>query len=156
VVESSGLLNRRRVKSSTEGSNPSLSAIFEASETSGHFYGVRFSDAVAELELADAVIVTVSFWVILPDTTRNTAIGMPCGIVATAGIHSSLVLVDSATVIPPAGATLLSVTVHQVSEFDAKLRALHLREAIAPAAGAKSVIEAVLDMPLRVAVSVAD
>jgi hypothetical protein len=86
-------------------------ALSEASETSHHAYGVRFSDTLTELEFTDAVIVAVSFWVIVPDTTRNTPSDKPCTIVVTVGIRTRLVLVDSVTVVPPAGAAVFSFTV---------------------------------------------
>ena len=69
-----------------------------------------------------------------------------------AGTGSSPLLLDSDTTVPPAGAALLSVTVHVVAAPEFKLVGLHASDDIT--IGATKLMVAVCETPLNVAVSV--
>jgi hypothetical protein len=70
-----------------------------------------------------------------------------------AGTGKSVLLLDSATIVPPTGAVLLSVTVQVVFAPEFKLVGVHASEL--SATGASRLIVAVCDTPFKVAVRVA-
>ena len=84
----------------------------------------------------------------------NVVITEPAGTVTVdAGTGSRVLLLDSETTVPPAGAALLRVTVHVVPAPVARIVALHDRED--RTTGAVKLMVAACEAPFRVTVSVA-
>ena len=69
------------------------------------------------------------------------------------GVVSTPLLLDTVTVVPPAGAALVSVTVHVLLPLGPRLVGLHPR--VESATGATRLMVTFCDAPLNVAVTVA-
>jgi len=94
--------------------------------------------------------------VIVPAFAVKVVAVEPAGTVTEAdGTGSSALLVEIATTAPPVAAALLRVTVQVVAAPEFRFVGLHTRELKAAVAGATKLTVAVLDTPLRVALSVA-
>jgi len=102
------------------------------------------------------VAVTVALWVVgrVPAMAVKVAVVAPTLTLTEAGMLSSALLFDSATVVPPVGAAWFSVTVQVVAAPEFKLVGLQARPV--SSVGATRVKLAVWDVPFRVAVTVAD
>ena len=99
--------------------------------------------------------VRLALWLeaMLPALAVKLAELAPAATVTEDGAVNRALLEANATADPPVGAAALSATVHVVEAPDARLAGLHSREDTV-AAGAASTIEAVCELPLRVAVMV--
>ena len=112
---------------------------------------VRLIEAVLELPLSEAVIVTVSVVQTVPAVALKVAVALPAGAVAETGIVRSELLSDNETAIPPVGAALDIVTVQVLAAPDANVAGLHASEDTV-GGGAVKLIEAVWELPLNEAV----
>ena len=84
----------------------------------------------------------------------KVTLALPAGTVAEAGTVRAALLSDNETAIPPVGAALDIVTVQVLAAPDANVVGLHASDETV-GRGAVKLIEAVLELPLSEAVTVA-
>ena len=75
------------------------------------FVGAKVSVADCDAAFTEAVIDAVASLVIVPAATVNVALAAPAGNASVLGIDKRALVVDKATLIPAAGAALVSVMV---------------------------------------------
>jgi hypothetical protein len=114
--------------------------------------GVTVTEAVAELPLSD--VVTVAVWLV--DTVPAVAVKLaevaPAGTVTEAGTVRAVLLEDSATVEPPAGAGCDNVTAQVEVPPEVTVVGVHCAASEVPPGA--TAIEAVAELPLSDAVTV--
>jgi hypothetical protein len=85
----------------------------------------------------------------------KVAVVAPAATVTEAGTVSEVLLLASATLNPPTGAVWVSVTVQVLTALCPRLVGLHVSTETRTGTGARRLIEAVLELLPRVAVTVA-
>jgi len=105
-----------------------------------------------EVPLAAAVTVTTVFVETTPAVAEKAAPVAPAATVIEAGIVSAVLLSESATARPPVGAAALSVTVQEV--VPPAVIVVGAQERVLGTGSGVTVTEAVLEVPLPVAVTV--
>ena len=110
--------------------------------------------AVCDALLSVAVIVADPLEMIVPAAAVKVAVVAFAATVTEAGVVKAALLEESETAVPPAGAELESVTVQVLFELDARVVGTHWTDE--RLTGAWRVMVAVLEVLLRVAVTVAD
>jgi hypothetical protein len=96
----------------------------------------------AVLETPLSVAVTTAVWLadIVPATALNVALVLAAGIVTEAGTLSRVLLSDSVTVVPPAGAGPLNVAVHVLAPPEARVAGLHCSDVSETVEGGADVV----------------
>jgi hypothetical protein len=111
---------------------------------------------VAVLELLLKVAVTIALWLLAKVAAAmalKVAVAVPAAAVTDAGTVSSVLLLDSVTLDPPAGALWVRVTAHVPTPPG--LRLAGLQASVETRTGAWSVIVEVFELPPKVAVMIA-
>jgi hypothetical protein len=118
----------------------------------GTVSGVTVTEAVLEAPLLVAVTTTAVLEETAPAVAMNTALVEPAATVTEAGTVSAVLLPESATTRPPVGAAALRVMVQEV--IPPAVIELGAQERLLGMGGGVTVTEAVLEVPLPVAVTV--
>ena len=110
--------------------------------------------AVAELPFKEAVMVADWLLEMVPAVAVKLPVLLEAATATEAGTAREELLLESATVVPPLGAALERVTVHELPAPDASVVGLQAREEIV-ITGATRLTDALAVVPLREAVTVA-
>ena len=113
--------------------------------------GCKVSVAVCVLPLYCAIIVAFTLLATEPAAAENCALVEPAGTETAAGAESEEALLDRVTLAPPEPAPWDKVTVHVVVPPDAMLVGVQATE-VSVTVAATNVIDAVCELPLKVAV----
>ena len=131
---------------------PAVTEVGAQESVLGTVSGVTVTEAVLEAPLLVAVTTTAVLEETAPAVARNTALVDPAATVTEAGTVSAALLSESATTRPPVGAAALRVTVQEV--VPPAVTEVGAQESVLGTGSGVTVTEAVLEVPLPVAVTV--